>query len=231
MVCRSPNILQSFLSVSAMETILQSAEYQRVSKRVSPQLLAVNHITSGQELIPAVLPSSKHVFQVPIETRMQQEIPSEIFLIENQSSVIYQQISALDLESRIRQMEIDYLQKQHAQAVAIGDLAQQLAAERAIASKIPREKQTTAMRQISDDTKIADQPGPSMVPSVIHEKPLVDQQIRGLVKKHMKSLKEQIRIDPLEPLDRRTIRSVEDLRRLSMCSHSLWLNAHHSMIF
>ena len=201
-----------------MEMIIQSAEYRRLFKRVSPQLLSVNQMTSGQELIPGVLALSRHLFQLPIKTRMEQETPSELFLIQNQSSAIYQQISNLDLESHIRQIEINYLQKQHAHATAIGDFAQQLAAERAIASKIPLEKQATSTAQISDDIKLAHQPETSLVSSVVNEKSDIDQQIRGLVKKRMKSLQEQIRTDPSEPLDRKTIRSVEDLRRLSMFS-------------
>jgi O-acetylhomoserine/O-acetylserine sulfhydrylase-like pyridoxal-dependent enzyme len=216
-----------------MDTIIQSAEYQLLSKRVSPHLLLLHQLTSGQELIPSVTPSSRTLFQLAIETHIQQEFPPETFLLQHQTSADFQTnftqpISSSDSKSQILQTEINYLQKQHAEAIAIGDFTQQLAAERAISNKLQiieylEDKQKSlkiSQTQIPDHSTIENQE------STISEKSLianqVDQQIRGLLKKHVKLLRKRIRND------KQTIHSVEDLRQLSI---SPLQKKNHKFIF
>jgi len=217
-----------------MDTILQSAEYNRLSQRVSPHLLVLHQFTSGQELIPSISPSSRHLFQLEIKTHIQQELPSQIYLLQHRSSVDFQkdltqQISSSDSKTQILQTEINYLQKQHAEAIAIGDFTQQLAAERAISNKLQTieqlyEKQKTL--KISQ-TEIPHQSSAeiSIISSNISQKSLitnpVDQQIRELLKKHITLLRKRIRNDKSklnekESLDKQIIHSVEDLRELSI---------------
>lgn len=213
------NGLSISLSISFPHRVLSLvAHYQRLSKGVSPPLLQTHQMISAQELIPTIPPLSRHLFQIPIETRIEEEIPAELFLIENQSIAISQteEISTFDRESQIRLIQINYLRKQQAQAFALGDVAQQLAAEQAIASKLPVAQPEVSVIRTSDSAKLENQPETSMTPSIVHKRSLVDQQIRGLVKKHVKSLQDHIRTDPSEPLDRKTIHSLEDLRRLSI---------------
>ena len=201
---------------------MESAEYHRLSKRLSPQLLLSHQMTSGQELIPSITPSSRNLFQLPIITHMQEEFPSFVFLLQQQSSTVVQensirQISSPDPKTEILQTEINYLQRQHAEAIAIGDFTQQLAAERAIATKLQaielrQDEQKPSQIQISDRPKFENQSETSVIPTVISEKSLVDRQIRGLLKKHVKHLQEHAR---KEPRKKQIIHSVEDLRRLS----------------
>lgn len=188
-----------------MNTIIQSAEYDRLSKIVSPHLLILHEFTSGQELIPSISPSSRNLFQLEIKTHIQQEIPSETFFLQPQSSTNFQkdftrEISSSNSKTQILQTEINYLQKQHAKAIAIGDFTQQFAAERAIANKI-QEKQKPLDHQ----------------KSTISEKSLItnktDQQIREVLKKHIKLLRK-------ESLNKQMIHSVAELRQLSMISRN-----------
>jgi hypothetical protein len=209
-----------------METIIQSIEYQRLSKRVSPQLLLLNQITSGQELMPAITPSSCNLFQLAMKTEIQQELSSPIFLVQDQTSAIYQkdfteQIASLNPKAQILQTEINYLKRQHAEAIAIGDFSQQLAAERAIANKLqmiknPQDQQKLDQKEISDHSMLDNQSKTSIVSSAISEKSLVDQQIRGLLKKHLKPIQKRIRNDQKQSLSKEIIHPVEDLRRLSI---------------
>jgi hypothetical protein len=210
----------------AIEMIIQSAEYERLSKRVSPQLLLLNQITSGQELIPSIAPSSCNLFQLAIKTDIHQEVPSSIFLVQNQTSASYQkdfteQIAPLNSKTQILQTEINYLQKQHAEAIAIGDFTQQLAAERAIADKIQTIKH---LQDKSSETEIPKQSKTPIVPSAISEKSLVDQQIRGLLKKHLKPIQKLIRNNQKESLSKEIIHSIEDLRRLSIFLSEQFVN-------
>jgi hypothetical protein len=209
-----------------METIIQSIEYQHLSKRVSPQLLLLNQITSGQELMPAITPSSCNLFQLAMKTEIQQELSSPIFLVQDQTSAIYQkdfteQIASLNPKAQILQTEINYLKRQHAEAIAIGDFSQQLAAERAIANKLqmiknPQDQQKLDQKEISDHSMLDNQSKTSIVSSAISEKSLVDQQIRGLLKKHLKPIQKRIRNDQKQSLSKEIIHSVGDLRRLSI---------------
>ena len=210
-VCVYRSVLFDYFCHLAIDMIIQSDEYRRLSKRVSPQLLILNRITSGQELIPSIVPSSCNLFQLAIKTEIQQEVPPSLFLVQNQASAIYQK----DFTEQILQTEINYLQKQHAEAIAIGDFAQQLAAERAIADKI----QTIGHlqdEQKPSETKMPEQSKTSIVSSAISEKSLVDQQIRGLLKKHLKPIQNLIRNNQKESLSKEIIHSIEDLRRLSI---------------
>jgi hypothetical protein len=232
----------------AMDTIIQSAEYQLLSKRVSPHLLLLHQLTSGQELIPSVTPSSRTLFQLAIETHIQQEFPPETFLLQHQTSADFQTnftqpISSSDSKSQILQTEINYLQKQHAEAIAIGDFTRQLAAERAISNKLQTIKyvqekpQSLKTSQVEISDSIEHNPSKtSLIPSTISEKSLitnsVDQQIRGLLKKHAKLLRQRIRNnksklsedDQKEFLDKQIIHSIEDLRDLSILSKTKRFN-------
>jgi len=204
-----------------MDTIIQSAEYQRLSKRVSPHLLLLHQLTSGQELISSITPCSRNLFQLEIKTHIQQEFPSEKFLLQPESSAVFQkdftqEMSSSDFKTQILQTEINYLQKQHAEAIALGDFTQQLAAERAISNKLQiieylQDKQKSlkiSQTKIPDHSTIENQESTISNKSLIANQ--VDQQIRGLLKKHVKLLRKRIRND------KQTIHSVEDLRQLSI---------------
>jgi len=225
-------------SYLAIDTIIQSAEYNRLSKRVSPHLLVLHQFTSGQELIPSKIPSCRNLIQLEIKPHIQQEVPFQTFLLQPQTSATFQkdftqQISSSDAKTQILQTEIDYLQKQHAEAIAIGDFTQQLAAERAISSRFQTikhlpEKQKT-LKIIPNQSTIDNQESSetSLISSAISDKSLVtnqvDQQIRELLKKHVKILRKRIRndkskLDQKESLDKQVIHSVEDLRQLSIVS-------------
>jgi hypothetical protein len=217
-----------------MDTILQSAEYNRLSKHLSPHLLVLHEFTSGQELIPSISPSSHNIFQLEIKTYIQQEFSSQIYLLQHQSSVdfqkdLIQQFSSSDSKTQILQTEINYLQKQHAEAIAIGDFTQQLAAERTISNKLQIIKQLYEKQKTLkiSQTEIPDQLSTetSIISSNVSQKSLitnpVDQQIRELLKKHIKLVRKRIRNDKSklnqkESLDRQIIHSVEDLRELSI---------------
>jgi hypothetical protein len=161
-----------------------------------------------------------------MKTEIQQELSSPIFLVQDQTSAVYQkdfteQIASLNSKAQILQTEINYLKRQHAEAIAIGDFSQQLAAERAIANKLQtienlQDQQKLDQKEISDHSMFNNQSKTSIVSSAISEKSLVDQQIRGLLKKHLKPIQKRIRNDQKQSLSKEIIHSVEDLRRLSI---------------
>jgi len=169
-----------------MDTILQSAEYNRLSKHVSPHLLVLHQFTSGQVLIPSIPPSSRNLFQLEIKTQIEQELPFQTFLFQHQSSINFQKdfnqqiSSSSNSKIQILQIEIDYLQKQHAEAIALGDFTQQLAAEQAISNKLQ------TIEYLQEKQKV-----------LTHEESFItnktDQQIHELLKTHMKSLRKLIR--------------------------------------
>src|SRR5271170_1824263 len=90
-VCIHISVLLNHIYYLAIDAIIQSAEYKHLSKRISPHLLLLHKFTSGQELIPSITPSSLNLFQLEIKTHIQQEFPSQTFLLQHQSSVIFQQ--------------------------------------------------------------------------------------------------------------------------------------------
>ena len=117
-------------------------------------------------------------------------------------------------KAQILQTEINYLRRQHAEAIAIGDFTQQLAAERAIDDKLQAIERLED-RQKPGETEIANQSKTSIVSSTISEKSSVDRQIRGLLKKHLKPIQKLLRSGQRESLGQEILHSVEDLRRLS----------------
>ncbi|CAF3003205.1 unnamed protein product, partial [Rotaria sp. Silwood2] len=127
----------------AIDVIIQSAQYERLSKRISPNLLVLHKLTSEQELIPSILPCSVKLHQLEIQTSIQQESPYQLFHFQYQSTTNFQkdfiqQISSLDSidsKQRILQNEINYLHKQYNEAIVIGDFTRQLAAEQIISNK------------------------------------------------------------------------------------------------
>ncbi|CAF4669063.1 unnamed protein product [Rotaria sp. Silwood1] len=129
----------------AIDTVIQSVQYERLSKRISPHLLILHKLTSQQELIPSIIPCSAILHQLEIQTFIQQESPYQMFHFQYQSSTnfqkdIVQQISSFDsidsINHQILQTEINYLQKQYDEASVIGDFTQQLAAEHIISNKL-----------------------------------------------------------------------------------------------
>ncbi|CAF3503908.1 unnamed protein product [Rotaria sordida] len=129
----------------AIDTIIQSVQYERLSKRISPHLLVLHKLTSEQELIqPSIIPCPVKLYQLEIKTSVQQESLYEMFHFQYQSSINFQkdfiqQISSLDsidLKNQILQIEINYLQKQYDESIAIGDFTRQLATEQIISNKL-----------------------------------------------------------------------------------------------
>ena len=216
----------------AIETINQSIEYEYLSQQVSPHLLTLHQITSGQVLIPGIPSSSRDLLQLPITIHIEEEHPPDIYILEPQSSNRLQQIPSTDLKTRILQTEIDYLQKQLAEATANGDLTEQLAAERAISAKLKalahlREKQKPSQIVIQEHSTLdpsdqmdEKQSKTSILSSTISEKSntknQIDQQIRGLVKKHVKQLQKHLQENTSKSDQKDIIHSVKDLRQLSI---------------
>lgn len=195
----SPSIIS--ISFLAINTIIQSSEYNRLSKHISPHLLILHEYTSGQELISLTPPSIRNLFQLGTQTHIQQELPSQTYLLQRQSSINFQKDFS-NPKTQILQTEINYLQKQHAEAIARGDLTQQLAAERAISNKLQ------TMEQFQEKP----------IPPVQQQSSITnktDQQIHELMKKHVKSIQRHIRSSKSK-LNQKTIHSVENLRQLSI---------------
>jgi hypothetical protein len=223
-----------------MDTIIQSAEYQRLSKRISPHLLLLNKITSGQELIPSLIPSSVKRFQLEVETHIQQELPSQIFLLQDQSATTFQKdfiqqslsTDPIDPKTQMLQTEIDYLQKQHAESISIGDFTQKLAAEQAMSVKFQAIERLQNSLQITqtqtqDPSTIDNRQSLEHISSTNSEKSLtpnqVDEQVRGLLKDHVKLLQKHIQNEKSKLSETQTdaeemssTHSVEDLRQLSI---------------
>ncbi|CAF0920812.1 unnamed protein product [Adineta ricciae] len=131
------------LKQKAIESIIQSNEYERLSKRVSPNLLLLHEITSGQQLISLTAPSLLNHFQLGIKCMIHQELSSQVFLLRRQSSAFRkdytEQLSSLDPTDTTVQTirtEITYLQRKYDEAVAVGDISQQLAAKQIISAKM-----------------------------------------------------------------------------------------------
>jgi len=184
----------------AMDTIIQSIEYEHLSKRVSPHLLSLHQFTSGQELIPSATSSSVNLFQLETKAYIDQELSYETFLLQHPSSAVFQrdsiqQISSSDLKAQILQIEINYLQKQQAEAIAVGDFTRQLAAEQAISIKLEAiqylQEKPKLLTEIQDPIE-HDKSEASITSSTISNQSLsanqVDEQIRGLLKTLQKSI-------------------------------------------
>ncbi|CAF0923023.1 unnamed protein product [Adineta ricciae] len=132
------------LKHKAIESIIQSNEYERLSNRVSSNLLLLHKITSGQQLISLTAPSLLNRFQLGIKCTIHQELSSEIFLLRRQSSASFrkdytEQLLSLDSTDNTAQTirtEITYLQSKYDEAVAVGDISQQQAAKQIISAKI-----------------------------------------------------------------------------------------------
>jgi hypothetical protein len=203
----------------AMDTIIQSIEYERLSKRVSPHLLFLHQFTSGQELIPSATSSSVNLFQLETKAYIDQEPPSEIFLLQHPPSAVFQrdsiqQISLFDLKAQTLQIEINYLQKQQAEAIAVGDFTRQLAAEQAITLKLEAiQGKSKLLTEIQDPIE-HDKSEVSITSSTISNQSLsanqVDEQIRGLLKKLSSPHSEQN--------EKESLHSIEDLHQLSIFS-------------
>ncbi|CAF1497745.1 unnamed protein product [Adineta steineri] len=207
----------------AMETIIQSIEYENSSKCVSPHLLLLHKFTSGQELIPAITSSSTNLLQLETKAHVDQELSFQIFLLQSQSSASFQkdsieQYASLDLKTQILHIEIMYLQKQHAEAIAVGDFSQQLAAEQIISTKLQLIKQSQI--EIQDNSSMTNRQSvkynkskTSIISTSISRKSLptneTDEQISKLLKNHIKNL--QTRIDN----DESKLSSIEDFRQLN----------------
>ncbi|CAF0967334.1 unnamed protein product [Adineta steineri] len=207
----------------AMETIIQSIEYENLSKCVSPHLLLLHKFTSGQELIPSISSSSTNLFQLETKTHVDQELSFQTFLLQSQSSASFQkdsieQYASLDLKTQILHIEIMYLQKQHAEAIAVGDFSQQLAAEQIISTKLQLIKQSQI--EIQDSSSMTNQQSvkynkskTSIISTSISRKSLptneTDEQIRKLLKNHIKSLQTRIENDESK------LSSIEGFRQLN----------------
>ncbi|CAF1261150.1 unnamed protein product [Adineta steineri] len=207
----------------AMEPIIQSIEYENLSKCVSPHLLLLHKFTSGQELIPSITSSSTNLLQSETKAHVNQELSFQTFLLQSQSSANFQkdsieQYASLDLKTQVLHTEIMYLQKQHAEAIAVSDFSQQLAAEQIISTRLQRIKQSQI--EIQDSTSMTNQQSvkynkskTSIISTSISRKSLptneTDEQIRKLLKNHIKSL--QMRIEN----DESKLSSIEDFRQLN----------------
>ncbi|CAF3715255.1 unnamed protein product [Rotaria sp. Silwood1] len=69
-----------------IDTIIQSVQYERLSKRISPHLLVLHKLTSQQELITSIISCSAILHQLEIQTFMQQESSYQMFHFQYQSS-------------------------------------------------------------------------------------------------------------------------------------------------
>ncbi|CAF1549019.1 unnamed protein product, partial [Rotaria sp. Silwood1] len=70
----------------AIDTITESVQYERLSKRISPHLLILHKLTSQQDLLPPIIPYFAILHQLEIQTFMQQESPYQMFHFQYQSS-------------------------------------------------------------------------------------------------------------------------------------------------
>ena len=213
----------------AIDNITQSARYERLSKNISPHLLLLHKLTSGQQLVPYTIPCSAKQFQLEIKPSIQLEFASEIFLLKYQSSVKYQndvlqQISfaePIDSKMKILKTEIDYLKKQYAESIAIDDYAQQLATEQTISSKLQiieslHEKQqllkdskketriySPVDNQVStDNTKLKASIRSSTVIKTFLDADQFNKQIREVLKAYVNILHKHIRSDQLKVSER-----------------------------
>lgn len=189
----------------AIEIANQSAEYARLAKHVSPQLLISNQITSGQELISEITLSTRTLFQLPIDIHVEEENIPETYLLQSKSQDSLQQIVPTDFQSQLLQKQIEYLQQQHAEAVTNNDLTQQIAAERALEDKLKRFTKLQPKSIQVESSSLVSSKRSARLSSV-------DQQIRGLMKKHVKQLQKRVQDKNHE---KEIIHVVKDLRQLS----------------
>jgi hypothetical protein len=122
---------------------------------------------------------------------------------------------------QILQTEINYLQKQHAEAIIIGDFNQKLAAEQAISIKFQ------TIERLQEKQESIEHISPAVSEKSLTENE-VDEQIRRLLKNHVKLLRKRLQTDTdeissihseqyqKESLQKQILHSVEDLRQLSI---------------
>ena len=117
--------------VLAITTTLQSPEYERRSERISPQLLALHKLTSGQTVMSA---------SPDAETKSPQPRLTENFV---------------EPKTQLVQTKLIYLQTEQAEAIATSDLAQQIAIERAIHSRIQMMQETAPLVDLSQTSVLS----------------------------------------------------------------------------
>ena len=213
-------IFYRFSLCLVIDEIIQSYNYDRLSRDVSLDLISLHHFTSGQVSFPSIKPLSLHQFQLPTRISVREEHSFDSYLLRSsQTTKIEQEILSIptDTKKQILQQQILYLQKQHADAVALGDFAQQLAAERAIENKLQRIEGQHLIAPSHISLLSATTSETSVAPSHI------DRQVRGVLKSHVRSLQTKMQKLPRDhredskPLEvyNKMVNSVEDLRQLS----------------
>jgi len=110
-----------------------------------------------------------------------------------------------DFQSQLLQKQIEYLQRQHAEAVTNNDFTQQIAAERALEDKLKRFTKLQPKSIRVESSSLVTSKRSARLSSV-------DQQIRGLMKKHVKQLQKRVQDKNHE---KEIIHVVKDLRQLS----------------
>ncbi|CAF1625727.1 unnamed protein product [Rotaria magnacalcarata] len=145
----------------AIDTIIQSVQYERLIKQMPSNLLLLHGLHSDQEVLPSIIPCSTKLFKLETNASIEQEPQFERNHFQTD---FIQQISSFDpIDSKIQilQTEINFLEKQYYESIVVGDFTRQLAVEQALAAKLQimeplQEKSTKNSRQQQIHRKIQD---------------------------------------------------------------------------